>query len=277
MEHALRSAEAVGLLGERILESDFSFQLELRRGSGGFILGEETALMEAIEGKRAMPRPKPPFPVEAGLWGQPTVINNVETLTTVPLIVGRGAAWFTTLGGGKGTKLFGLSGHLARSGIVEVPMGVTLRHLIQEIGGGTEDGQVLKAALVGGPSGVIVHSSRFDEPLIPGSNLSPGSGGVVALDESVSIDDVTRTLLAFNAQESCGKCTPCREGTGRLLALLQQPQSSDRRQALEELAEVIRLASLCGLGQSAPLSLLSALQQFPEDIASNPPKISGKG
>ncbi|CBE67915.1 Putative dehydrogenase, similar to gamma (5') and beta (3') subunits of formate dehydrogenase and to nuoE and nuoF of NADH dehydrogenase (fdhB2/C2) [Candidatus Methylomirabilis oxygeniifera] len=277
MENALRSAEAVGLLGERILESDFSFQLELRRGSGGFILGEETALMEAIEGKRAMPRPKPPFPVEAGLWGKPTVIHNVETLTAVPLIVSRGAAWFTALGGGRGTKLFGLSGHLARPGIVEVPMRITLRHLIGEIGGGGKDGQTLKAALVGGPSGVIVRSSRFDEPLIPGGTISPGSGGVVALGDSVSIDDVTRTLLTFNAQESCGKCTPCREGTGRLLAILQQSQHSGRRQALEELAEVIRLASLCGLGQSAPLSLLSALDQFPEDIASNPPKISGKG
>ncbi|MGB4782395.1 NAD(P)H-dependent oxidoreductase subunit E [Candidatus Methylomirabilis sp.] len=277
MEQALRSAEAAGLLGERILGGDFSFQLELRRGAGGFILGEETALMEAIEGKRALPRPKPPFPVEAGLWGRPTVINNVETLSAVPLIVSRGAAWFAAIGGGKGTKLFGLSGHLARTGIVEAPMGVTLRHLIEEIGGGTGDGRPLKAALIGGPSGVIVHSSRFDEPLIPGSNLSPGSGGVVALDESVSIGDVTRTLLAFNAQESCGKCTPCREGTGRLLALLQQPQNSDRRQELEELAQVVRLASLCGLGQSAPMSLLSAVDQFPEEMLSTPPDITGKG
>ncbi len=275
MEQALRAAEAAGLLGERILGSDFSFQLELRQGAGGFILGEETALMEAIEGKRSMPRPKPPFPVEAGLWGKPTVINNVETLAAVPLIVGRGAAWFTALGGGKGTKLFGLSGHLARPGIVEVPMGVTLRHLLQEIGGGGGDGQALKAALVGGPSGVIVHPSRFDEPLIPGSNLSPGSGGVVALDESVSIADVTRTLLAFNTRESCGKCTPCREGTGRLLSLLDRPSDPSRQREIEDLAEIVRLASLCGLGQSAPLSLLSALDQFPKEMASTPPKIAG--
>lgn len=266
MENALRSAEAVGLLGERILGSEFSFHLELRRGAGGFILGEETALMEAIEGKRAMPRPKPPFPVEAGLWGKPTVINNVETLAAVPLIVSRGAAWFAALGGGLGTKLFGLSGHLARPGVVEVPIGVSLRHLIEKIGDGTKDGRALKAALVGGPSGVIVHPSQFDEPLIPGSRLSPGSGGVVALDESVSIGDVTRTLLAFNARESCGKCTPCREGTSRLATLLDQPQSSSRQQQLEELAEVVRLASLCGLGQSAPLSLLSALHLFPEEM-----------
>jgi NADH:ubiquinone oxidoreductase subunit F (NADH-binding)/(2Fe-2S) ferredoxin len=276
MENALRSAEAVGLLGERILGSDFSFHLELRRGAGGFILGEETALMEAIEGNRAMPRPKPPFPVEAGLWGKPTVINNVETLAAVPLIVSRGAAWFAALGGGRGTKLFGLSGHLSRPGVVEVPMGATLRHLIEAIGGGCRNGRALKAALVGGPSGVIVHPSQFDEPLIPGGSLSPGSGGIVALDESVSIGDVTRTLLAFNARESCGKCTPCREGTGRLLALLQQPQNSSRRQELEELAQVVRLASLCGLGQSAPLSLLSAVDQFPEEMLSIPPDTTGK-
>jgi len=277
MEHALRSAEAAGLLGERILGSDFSFRLELRRGAGGFILGEETALLEAIEGRRAMPRPKPPFPVEAGLWGKPTVINNIETLSAVPLVVSRGAAWFTALGGGRGTKLFGLSGHLARSGVVEAPMGVTLRQLIEEIGGGGRGGHTLKAALVGGPSGVIVRSNRFDEPLVPGGMISPGSGGIVALDEGVSIDDVTGTLLAFNARESCGKCTPCREGTGRLLALLQQPQNPGQRRAFEELSEVIRLASLCGLGQSAPLSLLSALDQFPQELLSTPPDCGKKG
>ena len=248
----------------------------VRRGAGGFILGEETALMEAIEGKRAMPRPKPPFPVEAGLWGRPTVINNVETLAAVPLIVSRGAVWFAALGGGRGTKLFGLSGYLARPGVVEVEMGATLRHLIEEIGGGCRNGRALKAALVGGPSGVIVHPSQFDEPLIPGSNLSPGSGGVIALDESVSIGDVTRTLLAFNARESCGKCTPCREGTVRLLTLLDRPSGSSHRREIEELAEVVRLASLCGLGQSAPLSLLSALHQFPAEMASTPPEITGK-
>lgn len=277
MGRALAWAEAAGLLGERILGSDFSFQLELRRGAGGFILGEETALLEAIEGKRAMPRPKPPFPVEVGLWGRPTVVNNVETLSAVPLIVSRGGAWFAAVGGGRGTKLFGLSGHLARPGVVEAPMGVTLRYLIETIGGGRTNGGALKAALVGGPSGVIVRPDRFDEPLIPGGTLSPGSGGVVALGEDVSINDITQTLLAFNAQESCGKCTPCREGTGRLLALLHQPQHSGRRQALEELAEVIRMASLCGLGQSAPLSLLSALDQFPQEMASPQPESGRKG
>lgn len=232
--------------------------------------------MEAIEGRRAMPRPKPPFPVEAGLWGRPTVINNVETLATVPVIMSRGAAWFAALGGGRGTKLFGLSGHLARPGIVEVSMGITLRRLIEKIGGGTGNGRALKAALVGGPSGVIIHPSQFDEPLIPGGSLSPGSGGVVALDESVLISDVTRTLLAFNARESCGKCTPCREGTVRLLTLLDRPSGSNHRRELEDLAEIVRLASLCGLGQSAPLSLLSALQQFPEEMTSTPPEITGK-
>lgn len=266
MERALRSTEAAGLFGERILGSEFSFDLELRRGAGGFVLGEETALMEAIEGNRAMPRPKPPFPVEAGLWGRPTVINNVETLAAVPLIVGRGSASFAALGAGYGTKLFGLSGHLAQPGIVEVEMGVTLRRLIEEIGGGAANGRTLKAALVGGPSGVIVHSSQFDEPMIPGGTVSPGTGGVVALDEQVSIRDVVQTLLAFNAKESCGKCTPCREGTARLLAILDRPRGGTVWPPLKELANVVRLASLCGLGQSAPLSLLSALEAFPEEM-----------
>lgn len=290
METALRSATAAGLLGERILGSDFSFSLELRRGAGGFILGEETALMEAIEGMRAMPRPKPPFPVESGLWGKPTVINNVETLAAVPHIASRGTAWFATpdlapagstrtnarVQGGQGTKLFGLSGHLVRPGLVEVPIGVTIHRLIEEIGGGTKNGRVLKAVLVGGPSGMIIHPNQFDDPLIPSGTISPGSGGVVALDESVSIGDITRTLLAFNARESCGKCTPCREGIARLLTLLDRPQDSRHQRACEELAEVVRLASLCGLGQSAPLSLLSALRQFPAEMVSPPPAMTEK-
>jgi NADH:ubiquinone oxidoreductase subunit F (NADH-binding)/NADH:ubiquinone oxidoreductase subunit E len=273
MATALRSAEAAGLLGERILGSEFSFHLELRRGAGGFVLGEETALLESIEGQRAMPRTRPPFPVEAGLWGKPTVINNVETLSAVPLIVDRGAAWFRALGEGRGTKLFGLSGSVVRPGIVEVEMGVTLRHLIDEIGGGSRDGQPLRAALVGGPSGVVVHSGKFDEPMTPGGGVSPGTGGVVALGEGASIRDVVRALLAFNARESCGKCTPCREGTARLLdwldgRRLEAGVSKDRVPAdLRDLAEVVRAASLCGLGQAAPLSLLSALDSFPEEMA----------
>ena len=267
LARAMEETEAWGLLGERILGSDFSLRLELRRGAGGFVLGEETALLESIEGKRAMPRPRPPFPVEAGLWGKPTVINNVETLFAVPLIVERGGAWFAGLGRGYGTKLFGLSGHVAKPGIVEAEFGSTLRQLVERIGGGLRSGRPLKALLVGGPSGSIVHPRQLDEPLIPRGAVNPGTGGVVALDDSASVRDIVRTLLAFNTKESCGKCTPCREGTARLLELLDgrgNPETTSAR--LRELSEVIQVASLCGLGQAAPFSLLSALDQFPREI-----------
>ncbi len=267
-----------GLVSRHVLGSDFSVEVEVRRGAGGFVLGEETALMESIEGRRAMPRAKPPFPVDSGLWGRPTVINNVETLFAVPLIVARGAEWWTALGGGHGTKCFGLSGHLRRPGMVEVEMGVTLRTLVHEIGGGlgggAAEGGALKAALVGGPSGILVPPSRLDEPMLPGGVANPGTGGVVALGPSVSLRDVVRTLLDFNTRESCGKCTPCREGTARLRDMLdgEAPLGSASAPgtvaaAIGELAEVVRLASLCGLGQLAPLSLQSALRDFPSEMS----------
>ena len=261
---AVAEARAWGLLGERILGTDFSLEVELRRGLGGFVLGEETALLESLEGRRAMPRPRPPFPVEAGLWGRPTVINNVETLCAVPRIVGRGGAWFASLGGGHGTKLFGLSGHVRRPGVVEVEAGATLRTLLEGLGGGAPTGRPLRAAVVGGPSGSLVHPRRFDEPLVPRGPLSPGTGGVVALDATASIRDVVRTLLEFNARESCGKCTPCREGTARLVAMLDGPVDAARARAL---GEVVQVASLCGLGQAAPAAVLSGLAEFPEEFA----------
>ncbi|HBH01002.1 MAG TPA: NADH-quinone oxidoreductase subunit F, partial [Candidatus Rokubacteria bacterium] len=261
---AVAEARAWGLLGERILGTDFSLEVELRRGLGGFVLGEETALLESLEGRRAMPRTRPPFPVEAGLWGRPTVINNVETLCAVPRIVGRGGAWFASLGGGHGTKLFGLSGHVRRPGVVEVEAGATLRTLLEGLGGGAPTGRPLRAAVVGGPSGSLVHPRRFDEPLVPRGPLSPGTGGVVALDATASIRDVVRTLLEFNARESCGKCTPCREGTARLVAMLDGPVDAARARAL---GEVVQVASLCGLGQAAPAAVLSGLAEFPEEFA----------
>jgi NADH:ubiquinone oxidoreductase subunit F (NADH-binding) len=218
--------------------------------------------MESLEGRRAMPRAKPPFPVEAGLWGRPTVINNVETLFAVPLIVARGAAWWTGLGGGHGMKCFGLSGHLRRPGFVEMALGATLRDLLEGLGGGPTEGHELQAVLVGGPSGSLVPPRRLDEPLVPGGLVNPGTGGITALDERASIRDVVRTLLDFNTRESCGKCTPCREGTARLRDLLDGGQPGVGH-AVTELAEVVRLASLCGLGQAAPLSILSGFQDFP--------------
>ena len=263
MAVALSQAAACGLVGPRVLGSDFSLEVEIRRGAGGFVLGEETALLESIEGRRAMPRPRPPFPVEAGLWGKPTVINNVETLFAVPSIVARGGAWFAGLGGGRGTKLFGLSGHVKRPGIVELELGCTLRTLIDGAGGGSSTGRPIRAAVVGGPSGSVVHPRHFDEPLIPRGPVNPGTGGVVALDEQASVRDAVRTLLAFNTRESCGKCTPCREGTARLLAMLDAPVD---QAAVRSLSEVIQVASLCGLGQAAPFAVLSGLAEFPGEF-----------
>ncbi|PYM22999.1 MAG: NADH-quinone oxidoreductase subunit F [Candidatus Rokuibacteriota bacterium] len=263
MAVALAQAHAWGLVGERILGSDFSLAVEIRRGAGGFVLGEETALLESIEGQRAMPRTRPPFPVESGVYGKPTVINNVETLFAVPSIVERGGAWFAGLGGGRGTKLFGLSGHLRRPGVVEMEVGVTLRTLIDEIGGGSSTGRPITAAVVGGPSGSVVAPRQFGEPLIPRGPVNPGTGGVVALDDSLPVRTAVRTLLAFNARESCGKCTPCREGTTRLLTMLDRPLDIDR---VKELSEAIQLASLCGLGQAAPLSVLSGMTEFPREF-----------
>jgi NADH:ubiquinone oxidoreductase subunit F (NADH-binding)/NADH:ubiquinone oxidoreductase subunit E len=260
---ALAQARAWGLVGDGILGSPFSLAVEIRRGAGGFVLGEETALLESLEGRRAMPRTRPPFPVEAGLFGKPTVINNVETLFAVPAIVERGGAWFAGLGGGHGTKLFGLSGHVRRPGIVEMEVGCSLRALIEDVGGGSATGRPIRAAVVGGPSGSVVPARQFDEPLVPRGPVNPGTGGVVALDEAFPVREAVRTLLAFNTRESCGKCTPCREGTARLLAMLEAKPDPGQVAAL---AETIQLASLCGLGQAAPLSVRSGLAEFPAEF-----------
>ena len=261
---ALAQARQWGLVGERILGSDFSLEVELRRGAGGFVLGEETALLESLEGRRAMPRTRPPFPVESGLHGRPTVINNVETLCAVPSIVERGGAWFAGLGGGRGTKLFGLSGHVKRPGLVELELGCTLRTLMEDLGGGSSTGRPIRAVVLGGPSGSIVHPRHFDEPLVPRGPVNPGTGGVVVLDERASVKDAVVTLLAFNTRESCGKCTPCREGTARLVALLDDGRPDVGR--VKALSEVIQAASLCGLGQAAPLAVLSGLAEFPTEF-----------
>jgi NADH-quinone oxidoreductase subunit F len=270
LARAVAQAGEAGILGDRVLGSDWSCRAELRRGAGGFVLGEETALLESIEGRRAQPRTRPPFPVESGLWGQPTVINNVETLSAVPSIVGTGASWFAGLGTPKapGTKVFGLSGPIRRPGVVEVNNGVSLRTLLEEIGGGTADGQGWLGAVVGGPSGTIVPAALFDMPMEPRELVSPGTGGIVALPAGTSVADIVTMLLRFNSEESCGKCTPCREGIPRLLAMIDELRSgTGRAEALSRvgaLAEAIQLASLCGVGQAAPLALLRALETFPE-------------
>jgi NADH-quinone oxidoreductase subunit F len=278
LARAIDEARAAGIVGPRMLGRDVGCAVEIRRGAGGFVLGEETALLESIEGRRAQPRTRPPFPVESGLWAAPTVINNVETLSAVPAILERGAASFVALGTPKapGTKVFGLSGAIARSGVVETRNGVTLGDLLHRIGGGPRDERPVIGAVVGGPSGSIVPAALFDTPMEPRGKVSPGTGGIVAVPAGASIRDIVKTLLAFNARESCGKCTPCREGAPRLLALLDELVASARAdraaqqatlQRIRDLGEAMQLASLCGLGQAAPLSLLRALETFPADFA----------
>ena len=260
LARAVAQAEAAGLV---------PCTVEILRGAGGFVLGEETARLESIEGRRAQPRTRPPFPVESGLWARPTVINNVETLATIPAVLARGAAAFVALGTptAAGTKLFGLSGPIARPGVVETRNGVTLRTLLDEIGGGLAGGERFLGAVVGGPSGTIVPAALFDVPMTPRERVSPGTGGIVAVPESASVVEIVKTLLAFNARESCGKCTPCREGAPRLLAMIDELSAGTEPTRARALAETLQLASLCGLGQAAPLALLRALDEFPEAFA----------
>ena len=276
LSHAVAQAEAAGIIGDRVLGRELACRVEMRRGAGGFVLGEETALLESIEGRRAQPRTRPPFPVESGLWGRPTVINNVETLSAIPAIVSGGSGWFAGLGTQKapGTKVFGLSGPIRRPGVVEMRNGVTLGMLLDEVGGGAIDGRPFGGAVVGGPSGTIVPAALFHVPMEPRERVSPGTGGIVAMPEGTSVVDIVRTLLRFNAGESCGKCTPCREGTPRLLAMIDELSGEtgrdERLRRVRDLAETIQLASLCGLGQAAPLALLRGLEAFPEAFGVRP-------
>lgn len=272
LQRALEQAQAHGLLGQRVLGSDFSFEVEVRHGAGGYILGEETAMLESIEGRRAMPRVRPPFPAERGLWGQPTVINNAETIGTLRTVLELGGAGFAQFGlpSGTGTKLIGLSGNISRPGLVEIEFGTTMRTLIEAIGGGVAGQRQLKAVLIGGPSGVLVPASSLDESIQPRGQVPPGTGGWVVLDDHQSIVAVVRRLTEFNRLESCGKCTPCREGTVRLLELLDLAVGGRARaadlQALRELCDIVGPASLCGLGQMAPNPITSALQHFEHEF-----------
>jgi NADH-quinone oxidoreductase subunit F len=254
---AVADSRAAGLLGPSVLGSGFGFEVQVRRGAGGFILGEETALLECIEGQRAMPRVRPPFPVERGLYGQPTVINNVETLSSVPAIVRNGGAWYATMGhaNGSGTKVFSLAGDVARPGVVEVDVGTSVRALVDGVAGGTPDGRPAQAVLVGGPSGRFLPQEWLDEPLAPRGRFGLGSGGITVVGQGRDLASLTRTLLAFNAAESCGKCTPCREGLPRMLNLLDGAEGP----AIAALSEIVTFGSLCGLGQAAPLSVESGL------------------
>jgi NADH:ubiquinone oxidoreductase subunit F (NADH-binding)/(2Fe-2S) ferredoxin len=272
---AIWQAEEQHLLGEGILGTGFDFSIELVRGAGAFVCGEETALIASIEGGMGEPRPKPPYPATAGLWGKPTVINNVKTWATAPVILERGADWYASMGapGNAGTVVFSLVGHIANTGLVEVPLGMTLGELLEGPGGGSSSGKPIKAVQTGGPSGGCLPARLFNTPItyedMKATGSIMGSGGMVALDESACMVDVARYFLEFTASESCGKCTPCREGTQHLLSILDkitqgQGQPGDLP-LLEEVALAVKSGSLCGLGQTAPNPVLSTLNYFRDE------------
>ena len=276
VENAIEQAQDLGLIGDDVLGSGLTINIEVRRGAGGYVCGEETTLINTIEGYRREPRIRPPYPVESGLWAQPTVINNAETLASVPYIITHGADRFAQIGDGTdtGTKIINLSGAVRRPGLIEVPIGTTLRHIIYDIGGGPPDGASLKVIGVGGPSSGIFPVSMLDTPIRPGalhdSGVMLGAGAVIAMDDSMDVLSVVRNLALYNANESCGKCTPCREGTPRMVEMLDaiaagQASKSDIDQ-LENLARLVNVASLCGLGQAAGNPILSGLYFFEDEM-----------
>ncbi len=272
---AINQAREKGLLGKNIFGTDFSFDLEIRLGAGAFVCGEETALMTSIEGKRGEPRPRPPFPAVKGVFGKPTVLNNVETYANIPQIILKGADWFKSMGTekSKGTKVFALGGKIVNTGLVEVPMGTTVREIIFDIGGGIPNGKKFKAAQTGGPSGGCIPPSLLDTPVDYDSLMAigsmMGSGGLIVMDEDNCMVDIAKFFLEFTVDESCGKCTPCREGTKRMLELLNKITDGKGEagdiEKLEELANTIKTSSLCGLGQTAPNPVLSTLRYFREE------------
>ena len=279
LDKAIKDARATGLLGKNIFGLGFDFDMEIRLGAGAFVCGEETALMTSIEGNRGEPRPRPPYPAVKGLYGKPTVENNVETFANVPQIILKGAEWFSSMGTekSKGTKVFALGGKITNTGLVEVPMGTTLREIIEEIGGGIPNGKKFKAAQTGGPSGGCIPAHLIDTP-IDYDNLIAigsmmGSGGLIVMDEDNCMVDIAKFFLEFTVDESCGKCTPCRVGTRRLLEILDKIISGNGEMEdldrMEELANYIKSASLCGLGQTAPNPVLSTLRYFRDEYVAH--------
>ena len=272
---ALDQARAAGLLGKNIFGSGFDFDIEIRLGAGAFVCGEETALMTSIEGHRGEPRPRPPFPAVKGLFGKPTVLNNVETYANIPQIILKGAEWFSSIGTAtsKGTKVFALGGKITNVGLVEIPMGTTLREIVEEIGGGIPNGKKFKAAQTGGPSGGCIPACHIDTPIDYDSLLAigsmMGSGGLIILDEDTCMVDIAKFYLEFTVDESCGKCTPCRIGTRRLLQFLDKITAGQGEledlDKIEELANHMRTASLCALGQTAPNPVLSTIKYFRDE------------
>jgi NADH:ubiquinone oxidoreductase subunit F (NADH-binding) len=275
VQKALDQAYAAGLLGKNILESAFCFDLEVRLGAGAFVCGEETALIASIEGKRGTPRPRPPYPSESGLWGKPTIINNVETLANVSYILAKGGKDFASIGTdkSKGTKVFAVTGKVRNSGLVEIPMGTTLRTIIEDIGGGVAEGKKILAVQTGGPSGGVIARQYFDTPVsyehLQELGSIMGSGGMIVMDEDDCLVDIAKFYLGFCVDESCGKCAPCRIGGFQMLKILEK--ITDGKGAIEDLATLKRIAlsmqkaSLCALGQSAPNPVVSTIKHFEEE------------
>ena len=272
---AMKQSRELGLLGNNILGSDFSFDIEIRLGAGAFVCGEETALLESIEGERGMPNPRPPFPAVKGVWGDPTIINNVETWASIPVIINKGGEWFSSIGteDTKGTKVFALTGKIKNSGLVEVPMGTTLREIIYDIGGGIPNGRAFKAVQTGGPSGGVITKEYLDTPIdyksLQELGSIMGSGGMIVLSEDDCVVDVAKFYLGFTIDESCGKCSPCRVGGRALYNILEkiikgegEPEDLDRMRVI---GETMQKASLCGLGQTSPNPILSTLRYFEDE------------
>ena len=272
---AIRKAKRSGFLGINIAETQFSFDVEIRLGAGAFVCGEETALMASIEGNRGQPRPRPPYPAESGLWGCPTLINNVETFANIAPIIRHGGDWFASIGTerSKGTKVFALAGTIENTGLIEVPMGTSLREIIESIGGGIPGGKAFKAVQTGGPSGGCIPAEQLDIPVDYDSlktlGTIMGSGGMIVMDETSDMVDVARYFMEFCMSESCGKCVPCRTGTQQMHGLLDKIAKSKATRKdlamLEELCEVVQATSLCGLGQTAPNPVLSTLRYFRDE------------
>ena len=275
LKTAIKQAERLQFLGTRIFDTGFSFRVDIRIGAGAFVCGEETALMASIEGRRGTPRPRPPYPATAGLWGEATLVNNVETFASVPAIVRRGGAWYASIGTGKskGTKVFALAGKIARTGLIEVPMGLTLREIIFDIGGGIPGGRRFKAAQTGGPSGGCIPAEHLDLPVDYESLATVGSimgsGGLIVMDETSCMVDVAKYFVDFCREESCGKCVPCRAGTVQLHGLLDKITRGEASRAdldlVERLSDLLRDTSLCGLGQTAPNPVVSTLRFFRDE------------
>jgi NADH:ubiquinone oxidoreductase subunit F (NADH-binding) len=278
INRAIRAAKKNGILGKSALGTDFDFFPEVRIGAGAFVCGEETALIHSVEGMRGIPRMRPPYPSKFGLWGVPTVINNVETMANVPMIINKGAAWYAGIGTekSKGTKVFALAGQLNNTGLIEVPMGITLREIVYEMGGGVPNGRHFKAAQTGGPSGGCIPEAYLDSPVDYESlgklGSIMGSGGLVIIDDTTRMPDFARFFIDFCVDESCGKCLPCRVGTVQIRNLLDKMiegrAAPEDMTKLEKLCKTVKTTSLCGLGQSAPNPVLSTLNYFKHEYES---------